>query len=153
MFGHFQADKYWPAFCRALGLGEIMSDARFCDIYVREQNSRELISILDKVFATKTRDEWLDIFASEDLIYSPVRDYWEVVNDPQVLENEYIVDFDHPSLGKIKEIGTPVHLSKVPRTIREPAPQLGQHTEEVLIDILGFSWDEITRLRDCGVIG
>jgi crotonobetainyl-CoA:carnitine CoA-transferase CaiB-like acyl-CoA transferase len=135
-----------------LGLNELRDDPRFRDSRAREQNCVELISILDSAFATKPRDEWLDIFSSEDLVYSPIKDYWEVVNDPQVLENEYIVEFEHPSIGKLKEIGIPVEFSKVSRSIRQPAPQLGQHTEEVLIDILGFSWKEIEGLRDRKVI-
>ncbi len=68
------------------------------------------------------------------------------------MENDYIVEFDHPSVGKIKEIGIAVQFSKAPRSIREPAPQLGQHTEEVLLDILDLSWDEI-KLRGGGVFG
>ncbi len=153
MFGNFRADRRWPGFCRALGLNELVDDPRFCNIHIREQHSVELIAILDKVFAGKTRDEWLRILASEDLIYGPIKDYWEVVNDPQVLENDYIVEFDHPCLGKIKEIGDPVKSSLVPVPILEPAPQLGQHTEQVLIDILGLSWGEISALREHEVIG
>ncbi len=148
----FSPDTYWSPLCRGMGLEELIDDPRFSSLMAREQNSAELISILDSVFDTKTRDEWLDILPSEDLIYSPILDYWEVVNDPQVLENDFIVEFEHPSLGKLKEIGIPLELSKAPRSIRGPAPQLGQHTEEVLIEILGFSWEEIEGLRDRGVI-
>ncbi len=148
----FQPDKYWPAFCRALGREDLAEDPRFCDLKRRGENSTELVAIIDTVLATKTREAWLDIFAAEDLIYSSIRDYLEVVNDPQVMENEFIVEVDHPSLGKLREIGFPVKLSKTPGTIREPAPQLGQHTEEILIDLLGMSWEEIERLRDQEVI-
>jgi crotonobetainyl-CoA:carnitine CoA-transferase CaiB-like acyl-CoA transferase len=83
---------------------------------------------------------------------SYLKDYWEVVNDPQVLENDYITEFEHPSIGKLKEIGMPVEFSNVPRSIGGPAPQLGQHTEEVLTGILGFSWEEMPGLRDRGII-
>ncbi len=152
MFGHSRPDKYWPAFCRALGLEGLINDPRFCDIYARERNCTELISILDTVFATRTLDEWLDILASEDLIYGAVRDYWEVVNSPQVLENDYIVEVDHPSLGRVKEIGIPVKFSQTPGTIRDPAPQPGQHTDEILIGTLGFSRDSVAALRDQGVV-
>lgn len=152
LLAHFQPDRYWPALCRVLGLEELIEDPRFSNLKAREQNSTELVSILDNAFATRTREEWLNIFSTEDLVYSSIKDYWEVVNDPQVLENDYIIEFDHPSLGKLKEIGIPVKLSKTPGSIREPAPQLGQHTEEVLVDILGYSWEEIERLRDKEVL-
>ena len=149
---HYQPGKYWPILCRALGLARLADDPRFCDIKSREENSVELVSILDDAFASKTREEWLKRFASEDLVYAAIKDYWEVINDPQVLENDFITEFDHPSLGKLKEIGIPVKLNKMPGRVREAAPQLGQNTEEVLIDILGYSWEEIEKIRDEGII-
>jgi formyl-CoA transferase len=152
LLSHFQPDRYWATLCRAMGLDALIDDPRFQTLKTREQNCAEVIAILDKRFAEKTRDEWLGIFAGEDLVYSPIKDYWEVVNDPQVLENDYITEVDHPALGKLKEIGIPVHLSETPGAIREPAPQLGQHTEEVLVDMLGYSWEDVEVLRDKGVI-
>jgi crotonobetainyl-CoA:carnitine CoA-transferase CaiB-like acyl-CoA transferase len=148
----FQPDQYWDAFCRALGLGNLIEDPRFCDFKNRGQNSAELVTVLDDVFATKMLSEWLDIFASEELIYSAVKDYLEVVNDPQVLENDFLVEYDHPSLGKLKEIGFPVQLCDTRGTIRNPAPRLGQHTSEILMDILEMSAEEIKKLRDRAVI-
>ncbi len=152
LLAHFQPDRYWPALSRAMGLEGIINDPRFSTLNAREKNSTELVSILDKKFSTKTRDEWLRIFAMEDLVYSPIKDYLEVINDPQVLENDYIIEINHPSLGELKEIGIPVAFNKTPGSIREPAPQLGQHTEEVLVDILDHSWDEIEKLREKGVL-
>jgi CoA:oxalate CoA-transferase len=152
LLSHFQPQKYWPILCRVLGLEYLQDDPRFSTLKAREENSAEIIALLDKAFAGKTRDEWLALFAPEDLIYSPIKDYWEVVNDPQVLENDYITEVDHPALGPLKEIGIPVHLSETPGSIREPAPQLGQHTEEILVDMLGYSWEDVEVLREKGVI-
>ena len=148
----FQPDQYWQAFCRALGKENLIENPKFSDMKNRGRNSSELVAILDNIFATKTLDEWLEIFASEDLIYSAIRDYLEVVSDPQVMENEFIVEYDHPSLGKLKEIGFPVKLGKAPMTIREPAPRLGQHTDEILTDLLEMSGKEIDSLRDRDII-
>jgi len=152
LLSHFQPQKYWPILCRVMGLEDIVDDPRFNTLKAREENSAEVVEILDKTFAAKTRDEWIAIFTPENLIYSPIKDYWEVVNDPQVLENDYITDVDHPALGSLKEIGIPVHLGETPGSIREPAPQLGQHTEEILVDMLGYSWEDVETLRDKGVI-
>jgi len=152
LLAHFQPDKYWTAFCRAMGLEHLKDDPRFNTLKAREDNCSELITLLDEAFARKDRQEWLTIFDAADLIYSPIKDYWEVVNDPQVLANEFLTTFDHPALGEIKEIGIPAELSKTPGAIRAPAPQLGQHTEEVLVDMLGYSWEDIEKLRDGGVI-
>ncbi|MFC1815155.1 CoA transferase [Thermodesulfobacteriota bacterium] len=94
---------------------EVHDNPRYRDLKGREENSTELVAAMDDAFAKRSRDELLEIFASEDLIYSPIKDYWEVVNDPQGLDNEYIIEFDHPYLGKLKEIGIPAKLSKTPR--------------------------------------
>jgi len=152
VLGMFQVDKYWSALCRALGLNELIDDPRFNKAKGKEQHSAELVSLLDKAFASKTRPEWISIFQAADLLYSPVRDYWEVVNDPDVLENGFIVEYDYPGLGKIKDIGIPIELSKTPGSIRETAPQLGQHTEEILIELLGYSWEDIQNLQGKSVI-
>jgi crotonobetainyl-CoA:carnitine CoA-transferase CaiB-like acyl-CoA transferase len=152
LFAMFQPGKYWPAFCRVLGKEALVDDPRFKDLKLREQNSAELVSILDEVFSKRPRQEWLKLLSGEDLVYGPIQDYLEVVNDPQVLENEYITEYEHPSLGKLKEIGIPAKFGETPGRIREPAPQLGQHTEEVLIDFLGYSWEDIEKLRDQGII-
>ena len=108
---------------------------------------------MDKVFITKTRDEWLNILErAGDLIFEPVNTISDVVEDPQVLANEYITDFNHPVFGKFKVIGIPVKFSKTPGQITREAPEFGQHTEEVLTEILGYSWDDITKLKEEEVI-
>ena len=152
LLAHFQPDKYWPALCRSLGLETLIDDPQFCNLKARKSNSAELVSILDKTFATRTRDAWLSAFSAYDLIYSPIKDYCEVAQDPQVLENNFISEYAHPVLGKLKEIGTPMEFSDTPATIRSPAPLLGQHNEEVPSEILGLSREEIEKLRGKGII-
>jgi len=87
-----------------------------------------------------------------DVICSPVNALEDLPHDQQVIENEYIVDFDHPALGRIKFVGLPVRFSKTPGAIRLPTPEFGQHTEEVLLNIGEYSWEEIAELREKGVI-
>lgn len=82
-----------------------------------------------------------------DLIWAPVNDYKEVADDPQIAANDYIVDFDHPNYGQVKLVGLPVKLSKTPGEVRMPAPEFGEHTEEILRD-LGYSWEEITKMNE-----
>jgi len=148
-----QSDRHWPEFCEILGINQLKDDPRFNNMERREQNAKELIDILDRLFVTKTRDEWLKLIRTKpELIATSVSKISELSQDPQVTANKYIVDFDHPALGKIKVVGLPINLSKTPGSIRLPAPELGQHTEEVLIDILGYSWDQITQLRDEEII-
>lgn len=150
---HPQSDRYWPVFCKATGIVHLQNDPRFSDMDTREQNSKELIAILDKVFIQKTREEWLKILRAEDLIVCSVNSFIEASSDPQTIANEYITDFIHPVLGKIKMLAPPVEMSKTPGSIRMQAPQYGQHTEEVLLEVGGYSWEEIGELKEAGVIG
>ena len=83
--------------------------------------------------------------------YSPVQDYYDVLEDEQALVNDYVVDFQHPEAGDIKAMGHPVRFSKTPAEIKSEAPEFGQHTEEILQE-LDFDWDKIGALRERGVI-
>lgn len=146
-------ERHWGDFCKALGVEELENDPRFDTHEKRVKNVRQAVSIIDRVFATKSRDEWLRI-AKEcgDLPFTPVNSFCDLVNDPQVIANNYVVDFDHPSLGRVKYPGFPIHFSKTPAGVTSAAPELGQHTEEVLNEIAGYSWEEINKLRDEGII-
>lgn len=152
--GMLQPDRHWPFFCKAAGIEALEKDARFEDADKRQENCEELISLLDKVFATKPREEWMRLLKEAgDLIFTPINNVSDLATDLQVLANDYVTDFDHPAFGPMKVVGVPVELSKTPGSVRTPAPECGQHTEEVLTDILGYTWDDITNFRDQGVIG
>ncbi|TES84354.1 MAG: CoA transferase [Dehalococcoidia bacterium] len=151
ILAHLQPDRYWPNACRALGMPELENDPRFNSIEARGENARELISIMDKKFATKTRDEWFQIFKREGLIHSPVQTLTEVIDDPQAVANNYVTSFEHPVLGRTKMVGFPWDFSQTPASIRREAPELGQHTEEILLE-MGYNWDDITQLKTDGVI-
>jgi crotonobetainyl-CoA:carnitine CoA-transferase CaiB-like acyl-CoA transferase len=154
LFAEIQADRFWPEFCRALGIEELEHDPRFATAMGgRREHAEELIEILDRTFATKPRDEWLRRFEEQQapFAYSPVHDYETVLNDPQVLENDYVVEFDHPAAGRIKEMGYPVRFSETPAQIVREAPEFGQHTEEVLQE-LGYSWEDIGAFREQGIV-
>jgi crotonobetainyl-CoA:carnitine CoA-transferase CaiB-like acyl-CoA transferase len=142
-----QSQRFWPEFCKVIGIGELENDARFNSIESRRDNSTELVDILDRVFAAKSRSEWIQRLEGVDIPCAPVNSYADLFNDPQMMANDYIVDFDHPTAGPVKLVGIPVRLSKTPGEIRSGAPEFGQHTEEVLLDIGGYSWEEIARLK------
>jgi len=151
ILAHLQPDRYWPNVCRALGRPELEKAPRFNSIEARGENAKELIAIMDKIFATKTRAEWFEIFDREGLIHSPVQTLTEVIDDPQALANNYVSWFDHPVFGRTKMVGFPWDFSQTPASIRREAPELGQHTEEILLE-MGYSWDDITQLKHEGVI-
>ncbi len=144
-----QSQRYWPNVCKALGAENLIDDERFKDAGSREANSKELVAILDRIFATRSSAEWSNIFRSGfDIISGPVQSMNDLSSDPQVIANEYIIDYNHEVLGQIKVLGLPVTLSETPGKVIAEAPEFGQHTEEVLMDLGGYTWDEITALRD-----
>ena len=145
-------EKYWPMFCQAINRPELERDARFETLEKRLANSAELVAMLDQLFASRPRAEWLKILSENDLPHAPVNRLTELKDDPQITANDYIVDFDHPRLGKIKIPGYPVQFSKSQAGTTSCAPELGEHTEAVLAEIGGYSREEITGLRAKGVI-
>ena len=147
--GMLRSDRYWSNFCKVIGKPELDKDPRFVDMDARRENCVELIRILDEVFATKTIEEWEDTLKGCDFIYSRVQSPEEVVADPQVRVNNFFVDLHHPA-GKIMTIATPVKFTQNPAEVRTSAPEIGQHNEEILLE-LGYSWEDIARLKEQGV--
>jgi crotonobetainyl-CoA:carnitine CoA-transferase CaiB-like acyl-CoA transferase len=145
-------DPRWPALCRAMGLEHLEKDPRFDNMDHRQANCEQLINILDEKFAIKPSHEWTKIFREHDLIFSVVNTIDEFGNDPQPLANGYLIEYDHPMWGKTRMPGFPIDFNETPWSISRPAPELGQHTEEILMDILGYTWDDIAILKDEQVI-
>jgi len=152
IFGtHHPEEKYWTTFCKATGQEQLLADEAYTDQAGKPVNLPELVRIFDEVFATKTRDEWMEIFQAHKFMFCPVQHIQDVETDPQALVNDYIVPFEHPLLGKINIPGYPAHFSENHAGTRGPAPAIGQHTDEVLED-LGYSTDDIENLKKEGVI-
>lgn len=148
---HLQPDRYWPLFCKAMEIAELEQDPRFNSLEARGKNSTELVRILDEKFAKKSRDEWIDQLKKGGCICTPVQTPIEVSRDPQAFANNYFIEVDHPSMGKTRMVGFPWDFSDTPASWRKPAPGLGQHNEEVLLE-LGYSKEEIARLKESGVM-
>lgn len=148
-----QADRYWASLCRVLGTEKLEKDPRFENIDSRARHSAELVAVLDRVFATQDRAEWVRrLEAGGDFVFSILNNIPDLENDPQVVANDYIIDYEHPAIGKrMKMTGFPVRFSQTPSIIRMPAPGFGQHTEEVLLE-LGYTWEDIARFQEEEVI-
>jgi crotonobetainyl-CoA:carnitine CoA-transferase CaiB-like acyl-CoA transferase len=144
-----QPDRYWEDLCRALGRSDLSEDPRFADNAGRARNAAEAIAAFDAAFATRPRAEWIAHLKQNqgDFIFTIVNSVNDLPDDPQVRANGYVVDVDHPQHGNTSVVGLPVGLSETPGSVRTPAPQLGQHTEEVLLDVLGWDWERIGDLR------
>ena len=111
------------------------------------------MQVLDQIFLTRTYDEWDGAFREGgDFIYAKVQGIHELPDDSQVVANNYISTFDHPVFGPIKVCNHPNIYSDTPAGVWREAPELGQHTEEILIDELGYTWDDVTAFQEAGAI-
>ena len=146
------SQKFWSKFCQALGMKELEDDPRFNTSENRSDNSSQLISILDSVLTTKSAVEWVKRYHEEGLLIMPVNSFEDLSRDPGAWENQYLVEIDDPRWERRKTTGLVAQLSKTPGETGIFGPELGQHNEEILIDLLGYTWDQIVSLKDEGVI-
>ncbi|HZQ38371.1 MAG TPA: CoA transferase [Dehalococcoidia bacterium] len=139
----------WAGFCRAIERPDLLDDPRFTGPGVSEAGWRELFAILEPIFRTRSTAEWCERLRAEHQRFAPLRSYAEVAADPQVWANGYLMEVEHPQWGRIAALGHPIRFSETAAKPGAVAPELGQHTEEVLIEG-GFSWEEIAALRERG---
>ena len=149
--GCIQSDRYWHDFVQVLGIEQFEDDPRFNSLKARQANAVTLIEILDKVFLTRTPEEWMKALSPRGVNCTRVQSYPDLPNDPQVMMNKYIVDVPHPTAGKLREVGVPFRMSETPGGPKATAPEFGQHTEEVLLEH-GYDWGQIEAWRASGVI-
>ena len=145
-----QADRHWPDLCRAVGREDLMRDDRFADIAVRREHAPELVEELDAAFATKTLAEWGKVLDRENVWWAPVNTVNDVIADEVAHEAGVFRDVEGPD-GPVPFVATPADFSAAEAGPRGLSPELGQHTEEVLLE-LGYDWDAIIALKEQGAI-
>ena len=138
--------KFWGNFCRLVGREEWIALQ-----YEGGPRRDALEAELRALFKNKTRAEWLALLNSADVCAGPVHDLDEVIKDPQLQARGLFASVQHPDIGTLPQIAFPVKLSATPATIRTPPPELGEQTEAIIRE-LGYSSEEVARLRDAGVI-
>ena len=148
---HLQADRHWPNVCRAVGRPDLLEDPRFSDIQKRRDNAPALVAELDKEFAKRPLSQWAEIFQREDVWWAPVNNVNELLEDPVVEKSGILVDVPAGDGSSFKLVAPPVTFRGTPSGPQRPPPELGQHTEEILLE-LGYSWDDIVALKEQGVI-
>jgi crotonobetainyl-CoA:carnitine CoA-transferase CaiB-like acyl-CoA transferase len=138
-------DRRWPGFCRAIGKPDLEFDERFKDTRRRRHNMEALWAELDPVFPAKPTADWIARLEAEDQICAPVQSYQDVAHDPVALENGYIIEIEHPRLGRGKVMTTPFEFHGTPLRRDAIDPQLGEQTREILA-AAGLSAEEIEAL-------
>lgn len=145
-------DGLWTQFCKVINMEELGKDERYTKNSSRNEWYLELRPIIAEPIKGKTTKEWQELLDSAGIPNGPINTIDKVIEDPQVLAREMIVDIIHPIAGKLKIPGIPIKLSHTPGKIRRPSPILGEHTEEILKESLDYGDGEISKLREDKVL-
>ena len=145
-------ERIFRRLCEVLGHPEWQSMPDFADNASRVRHREDLSRRIEAITTRQTRAHWLSLFEAHDIPCGPINDYAQVFADPQVRAREMVVEVEHPKLGRIRSLGSPIKMSATPADASRRAPLLGEHTNEILTGI-GVSEPEIARLRASGAIG
>jgi crotonobetainyl-CoA:carnitine CoA-transferase CaiB-like acyl-CoA transferase len=150
MLVFLESDRYWPAFCELVGRPDLAEDPRFTDHHARGQHAQECAAALDEVFSQRTFEEWKSLLARIDAPWAPMQAVEELLDDPQVVANDYLGDVTLDDGSSYRLPRVPVQFDERPPDLRR-APEHGEHTEAVLLE-LGYSWDDIASFGEASVI-
>ena len=142
----------WPLYCAAIDRVDIIDDPRFRNGWLRTQNYEELKPILTEAMKAKTTREWVEELERVGIPCGPVNTIDQVASDPQILAREMIIDVQHPDAGKFKVVNTPFKFARTPYRAERASPDLGEHTEDILGQLLGMTHKEISELEGLSVI-
>jgi formyl-CoA transferase/CoA:oxalate CoA-transferase len=145
-------EKIWRKFCPVMGCPELLDDPRYVNTVERSRHRGVLIAKLQEVFLTKSYEEWEKLLLDNDIPVGAINNIAQVVEHPQVKARRSLREVDHPSVGKVRVVSSPVRLSKTPAKTPTPSPIHGQHTREVLREVLGLQPQEIESLAAAGVV-
>jgi crotonobetainyl-CoA:carnitine CoA-transferase CaiB-like acyl-CoA transferase len=144
-------DSLWKKFINVIGLNSL-KDEKYATNPQRVKHRTELIGLLEEVFQTKKVEEWITILEGAKIPCGPVNKMSDILSDPHLIEREMVVEQEHPIIGTIKMLGTPVKFSRTPGGIKSVPPQLGEHTNEIL-ESLGYSPEDIIKLSELKITG
>ena len=145
-------DVLWAKLCHILGRDDLIHDPRFENNHIRTENQPELSAILTAELVKKTTAEWIGICEKADIPYSRINNIKEICEDPVIRHRNMLVTVDQPGVGPVRIAGSPIRLSETPGEVRSPAPLLGEHSAEVLREVLGYTTERIEALKAEGVI-
>jgi formyl-CoA transferase len=143
--------KNWQGFCRALGLERLEGEPRYADVNLRFQHRGDLIEEVEAVTTHKTVEQWIERLEREGVPCAPIQDFGQSFNDPQLLARDYFWDAPHPTMGKVRQLGSPMRFSQSAARRGSAAPRLGQDTRVILAE-LGCSPAEVDDLLRARVV-
>jgi len=139
--------KFWANVCRVLGREELIVEQ-----YAEGERQAACIATLTEVFRSRSAAEWLAAFEGVDSCLALVKETREVIEDAQITHRRLIIEIDHPTEGKLKQLAPFVRLSETPGSVDLPPPRLAEHTRQIVAS-LGYSHDAIEEMAREGVIG
>ena len=145
-------NELWRKFCEHVDHPELIDDERFHTNALRTENHESLFPILAEIMCRRTTDEWIEELEAIGVPCGPVNTVDKVANDPQVLARDMIAEVEHNTTGTVQIPGIPIKLSETPGQIDAPAPNLGEHTSEVLTGLLGLEAEEVNQLKQNGIV-
>ncbi len=146
-------DQQFKRFCEAAGIGSLVTDPRFQTNAMRVKHADALSALISQVLATRRVDEWLPLFEKVDVACGPINNIAQVFADPQVVARQMLIELAHPLSGKIPGIANPIRFSESPIQYDRAPPLLGQHTHELLEEVLGLTKSGIAELQASGACG
>jgi crotonobetainyl-CoA:carnitine CoA-transferase CaiB-like acyl-CoA transferase len=142
----------WERLCLAIGRGELLNDARFATFAGRDANRDELLARLDEIFRERPTSEWLKRLSAAGVPCAPVNSVADALDDPQVHARQAIVQVEHPTLGSVRHLASPVRIDGFTAPLRR-GPFRGEHTDTTLRELCGYNDERIATLREQGVFG
>ena len=142
-------EHLWPGMCRAIERPDMVDHPTFNAYFVSPEVSAEMRAFFIEVFGTRTTEEWSKRLEAEEQRFCAVRSHSEVVASEQPYANGYLAKADHDEWGEQTWVGCPITMSDTPTRFSNQVPELGQHTEEVLLEA-GVEWDDLERWREAG---
>lgn len=145
-------DRLFGILCDGVGRPEWKTDPKYAVNAQRVANRVELEGQIEAITTLKTTQEWLEVFEGSGMPYAAVNDVQGTLQHEHTLARNMVVEMEHDQCGPIKMVNTPVKYSESEPRIRTPPPTLGQHTDEVLRDVLGFEQAKIAAFKEKGAI-
>ncbi len=146
--GYITSAPSWPRVCRVINREELIDDPRFNTIAKRFDNREELNSILEEELQKEDSETWQELFQVEDMAVGPINTLDKALEDPQIIHNKSVITLEHPVYGKIRNIDSPIKIIDAIEGEYTPPPMLGEHNEEILKGILGYSDEKIKRINE-----